>query len=1075
MKYIKKSLVNCSKCIFKNDPGILFETNAKYFEDVDIIFVSDFPSEIEIKNEQLLCDLKFRKYFDLYIKDKLNYLIISTALCLKIDNDIDSNEISNACNYCKNNVFNIIEMCKPKLIMLMGAITIDIFNIINTTNTELRGKIHKWNNYDCLVTIHPKYHNDDNYASLTTNDLRLALKICKGEEIKIEKNIESNNIFYYKVPEKYYTEEYRLVDIQYIKKTNEVLYIFRNKLNQKEYYKTDDTYVCYQPKLNVDNRKLVDYSNLTQVKIPYNKKYDLASEITYEGDIKIIDKHSQDFYIQKQNEAKTDLNVLYLDIEIFMTTQEFPRPEEAKFPISMITYAYNTKDNIKTLVIDNRVLLKRLDIPRINETPNIVVFKNEIDMLKAFYNDISKIDPDYIAGWNVINFDLQYIINRSKNLGVPPENLSPFGEIHLNPEYNYAEIIGRIAVDQDYLYKSFTFTKEENYKLGTIAQKVLGETKIELEESMNVIYEKDINKFIEYNIRDVTLLVDLEFQLNHIKLQNEIMKVCKTSSKSVQTTMGQLDSLVISYLKENKMLASINADMSKKDTEFPGAYVHEPITGVHDYDVDFDFTSLYPSLILTYNIGINTFVMKFKDPTLGYDWCYNFDKMPDKFEMIIDPTYSATEIVMTKKELLNKVKNENLISTIWGTFFLPHEKELSIYAEILVMLMNKRKEYKKMMLESKESGNSDLTSLYNIRQLVYKVLANALYGVLGNQFFRFFNLDLAASVTSSGQEAIKTCIIEGNNFVEKLKTGKHNKPGVLTKQQMYCKELNQTGVKTPFVITGDTDSLFITYKELVNKKDSEDEILNKINKWNDEVQNYLNLDVLHPMIKRHNVLVKNNALYLKNELIIKRGLFLAKKRYAIYVIAQEGKKIDELVSMGLETKRSDFSKYTKECLNELLDLILKSDKVSIKNITQYIKSKEDEFIQRIMKGDKSISRPCSFTKKLEEYKVIPQGVRAMQAWNELMYDTFIHGTKGYLYKIKGLDYETAPKEVIEKYDKYFLKNGKKLEVIALPDEENKLPIWFIPDMKPMLDFAWVDRYNLMLEPLLKVNTNILTF
>jgi DNA polymerase elongation subunit (family B) len=211
-------------------------------------------------------------------------------------------------------------------------------------------------------------------------------------------------------------------------------------------------------------------------------------------------------------------------------------------------------------------------------------------------------------------------------------------------------------------------------------------------------------------------------------------------------------------------------------------------------------------------------------------------------------------------------------------------------------------------------------------------------------------------------------------------------------------------------------------------------------------------------------------------LVISRGLFLAKKRYAIRVINNEGKDVDKINYMGVEIKRSDYPSKSKEFLSELSELLLKSEKVSLDNLMQFVNRKEQEFNQAIVDGDKSIARPVSYGKKLKDYKTIPQGVRAMEAWNKIMYDIHKTGNRGYMYWVQGIDLETAPADVRERYHKY-VKDGNQLEVIAIPDEEARLPAFFIPDRQRALKFTFKDRHQLMLKPL-EVNVKkkeVLTF
>lgn len=179
--------------------------------------------------------------------------------------------------------------------------------------------------------------------------------------------------------------------------------------------------------------------------------------------------------------------------------------------------------------------------------------------------------------------------------------------------------------------------------------------------------------------------------------------------------------------------------------------------------------------------------------------------------------------------------------------------------------------------------------------------------------------------------------------------------------------------------------------------------------------------------------------------------------------------------MGIETKRSDFSEITKKYMIEVLELILKSETLSISNVLNFVKEKNEIFTKIISDGNTIIGRPVSFGKKLKEYKTLTQGIRGMLNFNELEYKTFDVGSRGYLFKLKGIDLYKAPEEVRLNYDKYFLKEGKKLDVIVFPEEEKFVKPYYIIDVKDMLEFAWKDRCDLLLQPLINLKQEILKF
>ena len=1072
---IKKSFANCSSCDLLDAPSCILETNCESdLSQVDIIFIAENPGKDEVKIGKPLvgkAGKMFRKYFNKYGFNKMNYLLTNVVLCQTLKEDgTTGNPEPNVIELCKENCMNIIKKCNPKLVVLMGASPMSAFNLGKAGITVIheKGDILEWEGYKVRVIVHPSFVNRNiktwepkfEQAMSDISEMMGAkhVEITKSEGVKAV----GKGIFRYEIPSKFYTDEYRLVDVQWLTKTQQVLYIFRDKDNNKVFHKESDKYVCYQLPPGMEAKKMLPYDDLNQVEIKYKEKYDLDPDITYEGDLKITTKHAMDYYHFNQGEPKkTHSNIMFFDIEVDTGDERsFPKPTEAKFPINMITTIFNSHKTC--YVVDNGT---EPITPK--EVDDLKIFKNEKSMMISFIKDFKVFDPDFIAGWNCISFDLEYIFTRLPQIGIPQTSMTQFGEFYIEGGRYISHIPGCVAIDQDFLYRTFTFTKMENYKLGFIAQHELKVTKIQLPLPFNEMYWKMLNLTIDYNIRDTVLLEQLDDKLAHINLMNELRIICNTSFDSV-SSMGQIDSLMVSYLKE-KGFASKNSNPHIKKEKYPGAFVFSPIPGTYNWITDFDFASLYPSIMITYNIGVNSFVMKLKNPDYGYELTYCPEKLPEKIEVIIDPLNKNKTVTITRQQLLDKIKESNLCYTINGCFFLPHKKEFSVFGEVVDMLMKTRKQYKGKMFKAIESKLKDEEKFFYTRQLVYKVLANTLYGVVANKTFRFYDNSLAAAITLSGQEALKTSIIEGDAFMRHLNTGKpYTPPSPLTKQEMYADVMPDR--TNEYIVTGDTDSIFCCFEDFGDNLKVAD-----IHKWCTQIEDFLNEDKIINMVKKHNTDLDFNRLKLKNELVISRGLFLAKKRYAIRVVNNEGKDVDKINYMGLEIKRSDYPSKSKEFLSELSEMILKSEEVSLKRLMEFVNRREKEFLELVESGDKGIARPVSYGKRIEDYKMIPQGVRAMEAWNQIMYDIHKTGAKSYMYWVSGIDLTTAPADVIERYHKY-IKDGNKLEVIAIPDEEERLPSYFIPDVKAAMTFSFKDRYELLLHPLTQVKKmEVLTF
>jgi uracil-DNA glycosylase family 4 len=1067
---IKHSFGNCSVCQLLEAPSCILETNCENdLSKVDIIFIAENPGKDEVKAEKPLvgkAGQMFRKYFKKYGLDKLNYLLTNVVLCQTLNEDgTTGNPIDDVIERCKLNCMNLIKICNPKLIVLMGTSPMSAFGISKAGITNLHGKVVEWEGFKTIVIVHPSFVNrnmsvwepkfEDSFEQISN------ILTGKPQSKSHSTDIKSvgDGIFRYKIPAHFYTDKYRLVDVQFLNKDSSVMYIFRDDKNNKVFYKTSDEYICYQIKDGVPAKKIVPYNDVKQISIKYRDRYNLDPEITYEGDVRITAKHAMDYYHHNQSEAKkTKSNIMFFDIEVDTgKSRAFPQPTLAKYPINLITTIFNGEK--VCYILDNKT-------EEIKQKPGIIykIFDQEKPLLSTFIKDYKKKEPDFMSGWNCISFDLEYIYNRLPQVGIPQESFTKFGEFYVDGSKYVCHIPGSVAIDQDFLYRTFTFTKMENYKLGFIAQHELGVTKIDLPLPFNEMYWKMLNLTIEYNIRDTELLQKLDEKLSHINLLNELRVICNTSFDSV-SSFGQIDCLMVSYLK-NKGLSSKNSDPHITKEKYPGAFVFQPIAGAYDWITDFDFASLYPSIIITYNIGVNSFVMKLKDHTLGYELSYRPESLPEKIKIIYDPLFEQREMEITSEQLLKKIKDNNLVHTINGCFFQPHKKEFSVFGEVVDMLMSSRKQYKNQMFTAIEGKNKDEEDFFYTRQLVYKVLANTLYGVIANKSFRFFDLSLASAITLSGQEALKTSIIEGDAFMRHLDKGSpYITPHKLSKQEMFGDEMPERS--NEYIVTGDTDSIFCKFGDFKHNITVE-----RIHGWCSQIEEFLNEEKIKEVVVNHNVDLDFNRLKLKNELVISRGLFLAKKRYAIRVINNEGKDVDKVNYMGLEIKRSDYPHKSKEFLSELLDLILKDEKFKLSKTISYVARKEKEFKYAILNGEKSIARPVSYAKKLKDYKTIPQGVKAMEAWNQIMYDIHNTGNKGYMYWISGIDFDKIEdikerEEIRKRYEK-FIEKGNKLEVIAIPDEEAKLPSFFIPNLKAALKFSFEDRHNLMLKPLTDV-------
>lgn len=1070
---IKKSFADCLSCELLNCDSCIFETNCMDdLSKVDVVYVAENPGKDEIDEERPLVGRSgkiFRMFFEKYKLNQMNYLLTNTVLCQTLNQDgTTGNPTPEVIERCKVNAMNIIKQCNPKLIVLMGSSPMNAFGIAKAGITELAGRFFEWDKYKVFLTVHPSYvrRNQETWLSIFESHFENINDFLSGNVIEKKSPASSRKkgIFHYTIPQEFYTEKYRLIDVQEMNRTKEVLYIFRDSENKKVYHRAPQDFVCYQAENAEVAKKIVPYDNLYQIHMNYRDRFTVDPSITYESDVRLTTKHAMDYYHFNKGEAPVkEWNIMFFDIEVDTGKKVvFPFAEDADYPINMLTAKLN---GVKTtFVVPHTKNGQKLEIDKLDS--NIVECQNEQILLNKFIRYFKESDPDFITGWNAIAYDLQYIFNRLPKLGMESSILSKFKEFYVDSEKSICNLVGTVPLDQMLLYKKFTFTKLEGNTLGFVAQHELKETKIQLPLQFNEMYWKMLNLTVQYNIRDVDLIERLEAKIGHIKLLNEIRTVCTTAFESGSTSSGQIDSLCINFLRE-RGLASKNTRKKIKE-KYPGAFVLPPKPGIYDWFVDFDYSSLYPSVIKTYNLGIDTFVMKTKDMNIGYFLAHDRDNLPQQIDIIVDPLNRAIEMSVSKEELISKIESENLIHTINGCFFINHDKKISELSQIVSSILDTRKIYKGKMFDAIEKKDKERENYFYTRQLVYKVLANTLYGVVANKDFRFFELAIATAITLGGQEALKNAIVEGEAIMESLHKGReYKKPIPVSHEEYFSSKMPNRNTK--YIITGDTDSIFCCFR------DFKDRSLEAINKHCATIQKFLNEDIMDKMVRKHNVDPKCSALELKNELICSRGLFLVKKHYVLRVVMQEGKQVDKMNYMGVAIKRSDYPSKSKEFLKDLLDIVMKDEKFSMKKVMDFIATNRVKFRKAILNLDKTVTKPVSWNKNLEDYKTTSMGVRAMLAWNNIMYDIHQKGSRGYMYWIKGLDYTKAPKDVIERYEQFVQRTGSKkkneaLDVIAIPDNEEKLPDYFIPNIDAAMKFTFEDRYDKMLEPIFNVRT-----
>jgi DNA polymerase elongation subunit (family B) len=614
----------------------------------------------------------------------------------------------------------------------------------------------------------------------------------------------------------------------------------------------------------------------------------------------------------------SQINISFIDIEVG-SENGFPDPYRATEPITAIA--------IKELNGGMKVYGCG-DYENNDDDVTYIKCRDEYDLCKKFITDWSNNTPDVITGWNIEFFDIPYLINRFRMILGEDEakKLSPWNNIwERKVTVNGRELIsynitGLSSLDYIELYKWYApgGKSQESYKLDNIANVELGENKLSYDEYDNLhsLYRLNYQKFIEYNIKDVNLVLKLEDKLKLIELALTLAYDTKTNYEDVFAQTRMWDSMTYSYLLEKGIVVPPKI-IKQKNSAFEGAYVKEPQVGMHDWVASFDLNSLYPHLMMQYNISPETLI----EPEDYTDEMRNVLKQNVNVSSLL-----ASEIDTSELQGVTVTPNGQFFRTdIQG--FLP---------KMLVEMYEDRKKFKKLMLKCKQEYINEkdatkkyelekLVAKYNNLQLAKKVSLNSAYGALGSQYFRFYDLRMALGVTLAGQLSIRWIENKLNGFMNRL-----------------------LKTDSDYVIASDTDSIYLKLGPLVEKvygaggKVSAPtgkiiEFMDKV--CEEKIQPYI--DTSYQELADY-VHAFGQKMQMKREALANKGFWTAKKRYVLNVYNNEGVAYDEpdLKVMGLEMVKSSTPQVIRGKMKETITLIINTDESTVQ---EYIAKFREEF------------------------------------------------------------------------------------------------------------------------------------
>jgi DNA polymerase elongation subunit (family B) len=643
---------------------------------------------------------------------------------------------------------------------------------------------------------------------------------------------------------------------------------------------------------------------LTKEVREFVKKYEDVAGFDIYGNTNYVCQYISDTYDYDINWDVDQIRTFFLDIET-KTENGFPDLRSANEEIILITI----KDS-KTKTITTWGTREFTGTADTEDKVEYVLCSDEQQLLKQFMIFWQQNYPDVITGWNTDFFDIPYLVKRiERELGESfAVKLSPWGYINerktfiKGSEEVHYDIHGISQLDYLQLYKKFTYSKQESYRLDYIAEQELGERKKKNPgKDFKDFYTNHWQDFVIYNIHDVVLVERLDDKMRLLELLYTMAYQAKINFEDVFSQVRMWDAIIYNHLRSKNIAIPMKTGGSKSE-QFEGAYVKDPLVGQHKWVASFDLNSLYPHLIMQYNISPET---------------------------LTDEKISCSVESLLNQEIdTSYAKRRDLSLSANGWCYRKDVK--GFMPELMEKMYADRSKFKKQMLKVQQQYENDKSqkhllkdiSRLNNLQMAMKIALNSAYGAMGNQYFRYYDLRMAEGITLSGQLSIRWMANEFNKYMNKL-----------------------LKTNSDYVIAIDTDSIYLTLEDLVEKvcegKTTEQKI-----KYMDKICE----DIFQPFIdSTYQKLADYMNAYaqkmqMKREVLADKGIWTAKKRYILNVHNSEGVQYakPKLKVMGLEMVKSSTPAVIRDKLKSSIEVILEGDQ---KQLHKYIQDFRKEFVK----------------------------------------------------------------------------------------------------------------------------------
>ena len=657
----------------------------------------------------------------------------------------------------------------------------------------------------------------------------------------------------------------------------------------------------------------------------FRKSYDNSNSPIY-GMERFAYQYIANEYPEELDWHKDKIKIFTIDIET-SCEEGFPDVDNPVEELLCLTVKNQTNKQIITWGTG--------DFKTDREDVTYVRCNSEKELIKEFMSFWMKNYPDIITGWNCKFFDIPYLLGRISRLtdNKVIRKLSPWGLVEQKevvvrgrPKTIFS-IMGVAMLDYIDLYQKFIPVSQESYKLDYIGKVELGIGKDEMPyETFREWYTKDFQSFVDYNIQDVEIVDKLEDKLKLIELILTMAYEAKVNYDDVFSQVRVWDVLIYNYLRKEHIVVPEKSEQVK-DTKYDGAYVKEPLTGMHDWIVSFDINSLYPHLIMQYNIS------------------------PEKI-VGMNPEGTSVNKLLSRKLNLEHLKEKDVCMAPNGATF--KRDNAGFLPRLLDKMYQDRVVYKNKMMEAKklhqETGDdkykNEIARCHNI-QWAKKIALNSAYGAIGNQYFRYYDVRQATAITSSGQLVIRHIETEVNNYMNKI---------LQTENEDY-------------IVASDTDSIYLKLDSLVEKTCKDKTIDQKVN-FIDKVAQ----QKIEPFIEKcfNELSDYTNAfeqrMVMKREVIADKAIWTAKKRYMLHVLDDEGIRLTKpkMKIMGIEAVKSSTPEVCRGRIKEAIDMMMTKDNDTL---IKFVADFREEFNQ-MTPEQISFPRSCNNLKKYRSSKDI---------------------------------------------------------------------------------------------------------